>query len=210
MKVRFFMSGEYGESSLRPHFHYILFGVHLDDLCLYKVTATGDKLYTSDCLQKLWNNGIEERGFVTVGSVTIDSASYIARYAIKKRKMIDSSFYEDFNLKPEFICMSRRPGIGKQWFDEHKDEIYEIDQIVLPSRTGAIKVKPPRYYDSLYQEVNMDQFEKIKENRVSMAKAADETFEHLHPFLDKEGVREAKERNYKKTISYLKSRNVEV
>ncbi len=208
MKVKFFMSGEYGEESLRPHFHYILFGVYLNDLELYKITPAGDRLYTSRCLQELWNNGPEERGFVTVGAVTPDSAGYISRYAIKKRKKVDTSFYEDMGLKPEFLCMSRKPGIGKEWFDLHKDEIYETDKIVLSGRDGAISVKPPRYYDNLFSLENMDQLELIKENRKYLAEAAQNTFEHLHPFLDHEAVAEAKERNYNKTISMLKSRNV--
>lgn len=208
MKVRFFASGEYGESSMRPHFHYILFGVILDDLRFYKITKTGDRLYTSEWLQGIWNNGNKERGFVTVGSVTTDSAGYIARYAIKKRKMIDSSFYEDFSLKPEFIVMSRRPGIGKEWYEKHKDEIYLTDNIILPSRSGSVKLRIPSYYDSLLERELPDQFAALKESRKYKAIAADETFEHLHPFMNKEDVNEAKERNYLKTISLLKSRNV--
>ena len=206
MKVKFFASLEYGEKSLRPHIHYILFGVYLDDLRLYKITPSGDKLYTSECLQSIWNYPYEERGFVTVGAVTVDSASYIARYAIKKRKMIDTKFYEDMGIDPERLVMSRRPGIGKEWFEQHKDEIYDCDEIVLPSRTGAITVKPPRYYDKLFEVISMDQFEKIKENRKIMAEKQEQTFEHLHPFMDRENVNATKERNYLKQISLLKAR----
>lgn len=32
--------------------------------------------------------------------------------------------------KPEFVTMSRRPGIGSGYFDEFKDEIYPLDEVV--------------------------------------------------------------------------------
>lgn len=215
MKIKFFMSGEYGES-MRPHFHYILFGVHLDDLILYKLTDQGDRLYTSKRLQDIWDtphkgekfNKGESRGFVSVGKVTTDSASYVARYAIKKRKMIDSDFYKDYGLKPEFLCMSRRPGIGKEWFMQHKDEIYDTDSIVLTDYKGVKTVKPPRYYDDLFAKVNMDQFEEIKENRKKQAVYNDQLFEHLHPFMDKEMIAEAKERKYNRKASIKKPRSL--
>lgn len=212
LKIRFFMSGEYGEKSVRPHFHYILFGVKLDDLVFYKVTDSGDKLYTSKRLSDVWNIGRDgkprEMGFVTIGSVTTNSAGYIARYAIKKRKMIDASFYEDFGLKPEFLCMSRRPGIGKRWFEEHKNEIYKYDSIVLKDYKGVKSVKPPKYYDALLASENMDQLDKIKEHRKWLALHSDQLEEHLNPWRDKEVYAQAKERAYLKRATVVKPRDI--
>ena len=53
-KIRFFACGEYGGSTHRPHYHAIVFGLHLDDLVKYKTVQEGDGYYTyynSDSLQ---------------------------------------------------------------------------------------------------------------------------------------------------------------
>lgn len=80
--IRYFYSGEYGESdNKRPHYHLILFGHSFDDLKYYKANPQGDPLFTSDKLTALWRCG-----HAVVGEFTWNTAAYTARYVLKRSK----------------------------------------------------------------------------------------------------------------------------
>lgn len=154
-KIRYFHGSEYGEEKMRPHYHALLFGIDFDDKELYAI-RNGKKLYTSKELGKIWN-----KGFVSVGAVEMESASYVARYSLKK-------VYKEFEklpkgLEPEKITMSRKPGIGFRWFQKYKSDVYPDDFIV----TNSGRSKPPRYYDNL---LDKEELEQIKEKRKKFGK----------------------------------------
>lgn len=146
-KLRFFACGEYGSQTLRPHFHIIVFGLKLDDLVLYKRNFNGDNLYNSAFISKLW-----KKGFSVIGDVTWQSCAYVARYIMKKHLGKDSDFYDIYNIEPEFTLMSRKPGIARQYYDEHKDELFYQDFVSIPTKDGGKKVYPPPYYEKLFEE----------------------------------------------------------
>ena len=146
-KLRFFACGEYGSQTLRPHFHIIVFGLKLDDLVLYKRNFNGDNLYNSTFISKLWKNG-----FSVVGDVTWQSCAYVARYIMKKHLGKDSEFYDVYNIEPEFTLMSRKPGIARQYYDEHKDELFYQDFVSIPTKDGAKQIYPPPYFEKLFEE----------------------------------------------------------
>ena len=52
--IRFYCAGEYGDESLRPHYHLILFGLKLDDLQFY-ARNNDFNYYTSSKLNKIWD-----------------------------------------------------------------------------------------------------------------------------------------------------------
>lgn len=109
-KIRFFLCGEYGSNTHRPHYHAIIFGLDLIDfLDLRPVSSNelGQQVYTSPTFEKVWQNG-----FVSLGEVTFHSCNYVARYTLKKQ-FGRKDEYED-GRKPEFVVSSRRPGIGKE------------------------------------------------------------------------------------------------
>lgn len=117
----------------------------------------GTKLYTSKVLSELW-----PYGFSTIGEVTFQSAAYVARYIMKKHKGEGAEDYytrwcpetgEGTPVEPEYCTMSRKPGIGKTWFEKYKTDVYPHDYIVI----NGHKVKPPRYYDSLLEEEELAQ-----------------------------------------------------
>lgn len=146
-KLRFFACGEYGSQTLRPHFHIIVFGLKLDDLVLYKRNFNGDNLYNSAFISKLW-----KKGFSVVGDVTWQSCAYVARYIMKKHLGKDSDFYDVYNIEPEFTLMSRKPGIARQYYDEHKDELFYQDFVSIPTKDGCKQIYPPPYYEKLFEE----------------------------------------------------------
>lgn len=93
-KIRYFMVGEYGEQSQRPHYHAALFNVYSSDL---------------PALEDSWG-----KGFVHCGTLTFDSAQYIAGYVVKKLTNVNDKKVVDFlqGRYPEFARMSLKPGIG--------------------------------------------------------------------------------------------------
>lgn len=110
-KFRFYGVGEYGDKSDRPHYHVILFGF---PTCIRGRTlrrALSTEPVAAECcdicriVSSTWN-----MGNVDLGTVTSDSAAYVADYTIKRMTR-----YDDIRLNgrtPEFCRMSLRPGIG--------------------------------------------------------------------------------------------------
>jgi len=168
--IRFYHCGEYGDRTRRPHYHAILFNFDFLDKVRWKEERNGSFLYVSPSLQKLW-----PFGYSVIGSVTFDSAAYVARYVMKKvngdlkedhYRVIDPDSGEVVDLSPEYSTMSRRPGIGKLWYDKFKGDVYPHDYVVINGK----KVKPPKFYDSQFEYENPDDYLILKRNRKISAK----------------------------------------
>lgn len=180
--LRFLGSGEYGQLSGRCHFHACIFGLKLDDLKEYRKTDLGFTLFNSEFLQRCWSREVRPGespdyldgrghprkylGFVVIAPLTYESAAYVARYCVKKQGDDNKEIYDDLLIQPEFLCVSLRPGLAYQYYEDHKDEIYKYDSIVLPE--GKV-VKPPKYFDRLYEREFPDRMAVIKANRKKIA-----------------------------------------
>ena len=106
-EIRYYLAGEYGSKTHRPHYHAILFGVGPDQLdpefLVYGGKSGGESGLEKRTtpLSKTWPYGL-----VHVGEVTRESIQYVAGYVTKKiTKKGDGRV-------AEFALMSRRPGIG--------------------------------------------------------------------------------------------------
>lgn len=169
-RIRYYHCGEYGESLGRPHYHACLFGYNPKDLQLIKETG-GIRLYISPSLEKLWG-----LGYVTVGQVTFESAAYVARYITKKITGTQAENHYQ-GRTPEYTTMSRRPGIGKPWLEQYQNDIYPKDFVTIREK----KVKPPKYYDKLYEHRDPQGYLSIKIRRklTGISQAIDNTPERL-------------------------------
>lgn len=88
--VRYYLVGEYGDETFRPHYHPALFGVsHLE----------------SELVLETWS-----MGHVMGGTLTLESAQYIAGYVTKKMTKVGDPRLG--GRHPEFARMSRKPGLG--------------------------------------------------------------------------------------------------
>lgn len=175
-KIRYFACGEYGEMNNRPHYHAIIFGYDFPDKKLH-TKRNGNLLFTSQELQNSWN-----LGHSLIGAVTFESAAYVARYVTKKYKSKDQSEIDQhyqlcdretgeiFQLTPEFCLMSRRPGIGKDWLEKYKSDT-DKDFITLSGK----KMSLPKYYDSLLEKDNQEEFAKRKLKRKQNINKEDNT-----------------------------------
>lgn len=61
--------------------------------------------------------------------------------------------------------MSRRPGIGRTWFDEFGQDVFPSDEVIANGKQG----KPPRYYDKLLKNKNLELSSEITKKRVDRA-----------------------------------------
>lgn len=173
--IRYYMCGEYGGTLGRPHYHAILFGVNFADYTIWRKSDAGSSLYRSKILERLW-----PFGFSSIGSVTFESAAYVARYIMKKvNGDIASKHYsavstetgEIFQRTPEYNRMSLKPGIGANWFKKFSSDVYPRDAVVLDGTPS----KPPRYYDKLLSKDNIAVYDSIKMKRL---------LDNLDSFLD--------------------------
>lgn len=164
--IRYFACGEYGDHTKRPHYHAIIYGLHLDDLKFYKMSSLQDKYYNSPRLEKVWN-----KGFVVVGDVTWKSCAYTARYVVKKALGNTADSYGVFNMSPEFVCMSRRPGIGKEFYNEHKYDFVNFGESFVSDGKGSIRLKMPRYFESMLEIEEPEVYESYKDSRCLVGKA---------------------------------------
>lgn len=166
--IRYFACGEYGTTTYRPHYHAIVFGLSLDDLRPYKRSPQNYDYFISDSLTECWG-----LGYAVVGAVTWETCAYTARYIMKKLKGQAAELYSDFNLQPEFVRMSRKPGIARQYYDEHPD-LYQSEYINLPTDLGGLKFRPPRYFDKLYDIDHPEEMAQAKAVRKRLASAAED------------------------------------
>lgn len=163
LQMRFYHCGEYGSSSLRPHYHAAIFGWDWHkDRKLWKQTDQGHSLYTSESLDKVWG-----LGHCVVADFTGATASYIAKYTQKyepgkrREERIDPITGEVWEVAPEYATMSRRPGIGAKFLEDYGDEIYQHDNVVSNGREYPV----PRYYDRKLSEENPVKFDQVKLDR---------------------------------------------
>lgn len=82
-----------------------------------------------------------------------------------------AKFYETFNLVPPFSLMSRKPGIGRQYYEDHPD-MFEKEYLNLSTPKGGLKFRPPRYYEKLFELDDPEAAQQRKDVRKAMAKAA--------------------------------------
>lgn len=163
IKARFFACGEYGEQTLRPHYHALIFGYQFPDLVLYSIKRNV-RLYTSKSLDKLWPYGL-----ATIGNVTHQSAGYVARYVMKKVAG-DDEFARTYytrqhpvtgkwhQVRREFCVQSRRPGIGSTWFEKYKSDAFPSDFIVVNGK----KMPVPKFYSNKLEKEELEKYKRLR------------------------------------------------
>lgn len=161
LRIRFFHCGEYGPQFGRPHYHALIFNYGFPDRVYFKTTKAGEKVYRSAQLERLW-----PFGYSSVGDVTFGSAAYVARYHLKKVGSVvaqDHYLREDTGemLSPEYVTMSRRPGIGAGWYAKFKADVYPRDVRVIK----GFDTRPCKFYDDLYERDDSDGFRRVKLSR---------------------------------------------
>lgn len=188
--IRYVLAGEYGEQSDRAHYHALIFGYKPHDLRPVSVNRRGQPLYMSEELNRIW-----QKGNCIVGDVTKDSANYVCRYVTKKLYSdIGMDNYQMRGRIPPFIVTSKRPAIGKRWYDDNKD--WCLDQTIsYATPSGGRTFTAPRYFKKLAEKEGLLTFERcdIMDVRNSVNVSQNEYVKSVNG-LSYEEIAEAKER----------------
>ena len=165
VSIQYFISGEYGSSYLRPHYHLILY------------INTNNKSYTkydfqTICLDK-W-----KKGYIDFKPTSNLSVRYLAKYMGKTTGV--SEYAESNNLPLPFILMSRRPAIGAKYleignnFEQHfksledcKIHLPGLGSYLIPRyiRRKVTEHLPKEYKKQYYQKLIDKQIEEY-ENKI--------------------------------------------
>ena len=175
-EFRYFLCGEYGSRTGRPHYHLLAFGLHLTDLVFHSKSAKDFKMFTSDTISKYWIYG-----FVSICDMTPETICYTARYCTKKLGSKD--------FANEFILMSRRPGLGYSWIEKHYHELID-DQHLYLGDYGVkglsryikefIKKKLPDIYQKMSENNKNDFSKSLISNRLKYKKSEEKILDDSH------------------------------
>lgn len=139
-RISVMVTGEYGEKRKRPHWHAILFNYRPEDESPARRTELGHSVYESQKLNELWGRGLTE-----YGDVTLESASYVARYSAKK--LVHGSDNEH-EFHPIHRTSSKN-AIGLPWIQKYWRQTFQNGYVVLPNgRRAGI----PRFYEDWFRE----------------------------------------------------------
>lgn len=123
LKLRYFLTGEYGSKTLRPHYHAIIFNLPIvSEMKLYEIIG------------KAW-----KKGSAYIGTVTPASIMYVAKYLLK-------GSVTPLDCEEPFSLMSRRPGIGYEYVNRMEDW-HQADSRFYVMNNG-FKQSMPRYYNN--------------------------------------------------------------
>jgi len=152
-KVRYFLCGEYGPTTMRAHYHLILLNVSKDVI---------------NILNKIWT-----KGFVKVDDVTPKSIRYVTNYMLLK----DVDCLEA-QTKP-FTTMSKKPIIGAAYIVENYTHHYETMDTEMKEPSKVKRTLPRSYRRKLWtpeelNEINKELCNKVDELKEEELKKAEE------------------------------------
>ncbi len=157
--IRYIACGEYGDKKGRPHYHVLLFGLAFFDIKQYYRTGSKFPIYTSESLSSVWT-----AGNALIGDANKETAGYICRYTMKK------SYSRDYGCRlPQFLTMSRRPGIGYNFIKKYFNSIFPKDYIVSEVKGKYKKFTVPSYYLRCLQKIDENLFLRVKADRTAKA-----------------------------------------
>lgn len=145
--IRYYCVGEYGGKFHRAHMHCVLFGIPVDS----KVFINRHKHFENG-IQKGWHADMlawsdpdthEPIGKVHIAPFSSSLAYYVTGYILKKVKgHLAKEYYDERGIIPEFVLMSRKPGLGEDYVRSHASYFVNHQYVTQ----GRSKWPLPRYY----------------------------------------------------------------
>lgn len=163
-RVSYYLCGEYGETTSRPHYHAVVCGTPFLDRELH-TTRSGVPVWTSELLTSTWGHGLCE-----ITPIAFQAAMYVAGYVGKKvarrfeeeeYERVDPETGEIIRLEREYGRMSLRPALGRTFIERYWRDVYPRDFVVV----DGWPMKPPRYYDKWAEDNIPEIFEEVRHQR---------------------------------------------
>lgn len=129
--LKYYLCGEYGPSTFRPHYHLAILGVDFD-ISSWREYKKGH--FTSPLLSRLWPFGFNEVGFLNKTTM-----NYVTGY-IQKKLFGDKAPYQDMGVIPPFQLFSKK--LGVETLLKHKGQFIDNMSISVQGK----KMPIPRYY----------------------------------------------------------------
>lgn len=132
-KISYFLVGEYGGKTRRPHYHAIMFDVDIN------------------LVDKVW---ADMYGAIHCGTVTGASVGYTLKYMMKDSRVPE---HKNDDRVPEFQLMSKKLGacyINDRTIAWHRDDI--LNRYYMPLEDKKLSV--PRYYQKYISTQEERQF----------------------------------------------------
>ena len=127
--IRYYGCGEYGDITLRPHYHFLVF-----------VKGFYDYSCFSYWLSKCWHNGSN----VSVSTVSDARINYVTKYMMKSGLQNDD--YDAMQIVKPRSFMSQ--GIGSSYL-KYKDMFHPLHNTFVYNNSGR-KIALPRYYQERF------------------------------------------------------------
>lgn len=167
--IRYLACGEYGETTLRPHYHLCLFNAAFADERPYS-----EKLSSSGALDDLWTHGATK-----LAPFTAATAGYVAGYLTKRGRDTYVDRETGLELQRPFQRQSSRPALGRNWLEKNYDDL-KLGFIVQP---GGKKARIPRYYIKWLLEKNETTNARVHESRArnEAQRPSEPSLNNTHP-----------------------------
>lgn len=119
-KIKYFICGEYGDKTNRPHYHLALFGY---PPCKHpkRPLIVNQKFQPCDCNNCQFLSDLWGKGHIFLGTLKQHSAQYVAGYVTKKLTSNNTAYQQEqlAGRFPEFARMSLKPALGKEALIKH-------------------------------------------------------------------------------------------
>jgi len=155
-RIRYFLCGEYGTQTQRPHYHTIIYGLGLKD----RQSVIETWPYCDWTQPSILNKSF--------GLVEPASIQYVAGYVLKKLNDQDTDLlYTQTGREACFRLSSQ--GLGRDYADKNITQLNEMEHVTL----HGVKHTIPRYYIkrldlSLSKENQIDKDCELTENRTGL------------------------------------------
>lgn len=130
-RIRYFLCGEYGSKTLRPHYHAILFNYPSDS-----------DVFT-DCADTWFY------GFVKVSLVKPVHFQYVAKYVsctMELPEVLRSKAYRPF------VLCSKKPGLGSQYLTDSMVDYHRNTLSTVYRKNGRLSALPRYYREKIFDD----------------------------------------------------------
>lgn len=202
LKIPYMVTGEYGDKNKRPHWHALLFNYWPKDAKFERTTDLGHNTFTSQEIEDLWHKGKHD-----IGSLTLDSANYVARYAAKK---LTHGKDQNHDFHPIHKTSSKY-GIGRTWIEKYWKQTFRLGYIILPNGS---KSAIPRYYSDWLEKHKPEEYihyvtqVRPKIQTLAFEQEQKEVQNYLNDFHSKNASPQGR-KNVKETILKLKFKQLQ-